>query len=126
MISGNNNFTLLSKQEIAQKLGKLKLPRGQKPGEGDVLTLLQISKHLKYSNYTILMATLGEMSDSTQIRLSHFLGSWEQGRIKFMYNKKGGWKVEFPENPVPRGQSRVVLSVSLNSGSAKLQYKRED
>jgi len=120
------DYSLFSKEEIKQKMCALKLDKGRKPGEGDVLTLLQIAKYLHFSNYTTSQASYGIMSDKTQIILSRFFRMWEEGRIRFTYSQRGGWRIDYPENPVPRQQSRVGLHVTLGESGPRLGYRRED
>ena len=117
---------ILSKEEIATKLTNLKLEKGKKPGEGDVITLLQICKHLGFSSYTLSIASLGLMSDKTQNILSRFFNMWESGKIKFTYTKKDGWVITYPELPIPRGQFSGKFGISFIEGKPRLGKKVGD
>ena len=119
-------FTLLPKQVIGEKLQAISLSRGVRPGEGDVITILQIAKHLHISNHTLLLAKHGVMSDRTQIILSRFFEMWEQGRVRFVYRKKGGWSTEYPDNPIPRHMAAVTTQIILGESGPRLHYRREE
>lgn len=117
---------IFSPQEIEKRLRELELGRGQRPKEGEGLTINTIKQFLGYNNYRIYMAAHGCMSQETQLQLSQLFQQWDAGEIVFTYRKGDGWRVHRPQFPTPRksGLHRQEIKVNLQTGD--LEYKIGD
>ncbi len=114
-------YRLLTREEVKARLQKMKLARGHKAPQGDTITVYTIGKYLNISRYSIVQATNGIMNDDTLIILSRFFTLYDDGRIKFIKTDKGDWKVEYPENPVPRIQ-RPMYTINRGQSGLSLQF----
>ncbi|MBV8648473.1 hypothetical protein [Paludibacterium sp.] len=109
---------IMSKQEIAKRLSELELGRGVRPAEGEGLTISALKQFLHYNNYRIYQATVGLMSQETQLRLSQFFNQYDAGEIVFTFRKGDGWRIHRPMYPVPRGEiKKPQMQVNMINGS---------
>lgn len=122
-----DQFPLIPKPELVSRLKKYKGKAGDRPCDGEGISINVIAMFLAVDRKQLFNALSGYLSNPLQLKLSHFFARYDNGEMTFHFQRGMGWSWIFNNPPIPRAKPKTVLAVRIREGGGVgLGWERKD